>query len=145
MNLTEFLRSYRALSKTEEGARLARMFMLVELHPLRIVWQTGGHTSWNEFLRSEHLCPTGYFATFEEATWAYKKPVIERIGCDAAVALLRTEPHLRSLTLKRIDTFIKTHSVKPHIRQVYAFVRALRQTVVVRKQGKSNTAYVTRH
>jgi len=142
-NLTEFLRKYRAYSSTEEKAKLARMFMLADLHPLSVIWQVGSYLSWTTFLRSERLAPPAYLASFEEAMKLYSRATVERIGADAAVALARIEPHLRDATLKRINSYIKVHGMRPHFRMVYTFVRGLRATVVVRQKGK--TMHAMRH
>ncbi len=147
MTLSEFLRSYRKLSTSEEEARIKRLYLLVEFHALDAVWAEE-YPTWHALLRTEKLCPAPYFESFKEATSLYRPNVIERIGADAAVALARIEPHLRDLALKHINGFVQTHQMRPKFAQVYAIVRGLRRSVVVqtvRGKGKKATAYVTRH
>jgi hypothetical protein len=141
--LTSFLRSYHTLANTGDKAKLERMNMLVELRPMTAVWQVGRYVRWRAFLIAEQLCPVTYYDAFEKATQLFSKQVIERIGADAAVVLTKIEEHLREDTLNRIDTYIGIHKMRPSNRMVYAFVRSLRLTVVVRRKGQ--TQYVVRH
>lgn len=149
-SLNDFLRKYHRLSDTEDGAKLQRMFMLAEIHPLNVIWQVGSHRTWKTFLRAEQLVSSPYLESFEEAMNLYRKPVIQRIGADAAVCLARIEPHLRALVLKRIDGYIEAHGMRPKMPMTYSFVRALRKSVPAmirtRQQGKSRSAaHATRH
>jgi hypothetical protein len=144
MTLSAVLTKCRLLSSKEENTKLARMRLLAVLYPMKLLWQESGHSSWHEFLRREHLAPYSYFMGFCEATKLFSKSVIDLIGADAAYVLARNEPHLREPALKMIRTYVKDRGLRPSLRRVYMFIRALRLTVVVRRV-KGKTVYATRH
>jgi hypothetical protein len=145
MELANFLAKYKGLVAAGHKAKLQRMYMLIELRPLVAVWQSGHHTSWRSFIENERLCPYTSLVRFEDATRLFKKAVIEEIGVDAAIALQKTEEHLREPTLAKIRAYIKVYKQPPTLMMVWCFVRALRllPLSVVTKGGKRT--YVQRH
>jgi hypothetical protein len=140
MDLADYLSKYRTLVAKEDEVKFQRMLMLAELKPLVSIWQApGSYTSWSNFLAAEQLCPVSYFARFELALNLYKKSTIERIGVDAAVALMGVEEHLRPAVLDKVGAYLKAYKRRPTTRMVWTFVRALRLLpldAVVRHGGR---------
>lgn len=143
-NFASFLKAIRSLTAKSEDARLQRMFLLVETKPLSIVWRSGPYRSWHALLRGEHLCPAAYFDSFELATQTFPRKLIEEIGADAAVVLVRVDKSLHDRLVQTIKGFIAMKGVRPSRRLIWSWARTI-QYMPPLKATKRGLRSHTRH
>lgn len=144
-NYTSFLQTCRDLQKQQGSAHLRKMFLLVEMKPLTVIWSLGPYTSWAALLKGENLCAIGEFNNFELAAKLLKRPTIEAIGVEAAITLAKVEAPLRKQALCRIEEYITQFSTPPRRQVIMHWVKIMRNAPVVPTGTTRDLRYYAKH
>ena len=118
-----FISKIRTLKNQGAAFELQALYTLLQFEQLPITWKATSQTTFADVLREERLFPVSRYRSFKRAVKQLSKPVIEKLGVDAA-CLIAAQPAKKQFALiRKAQDFRKRHDVEPTYQYVSTFIR----------------------